>query len=338
MSESLQSIAKQLVAKKKGILAADESNSTAGKRLSAICMESNEETRRQYRDLFLSADGIEEYLSGVILYDETLRQKANNGMSFVEMLTSKGIIPGIKVDMGAKDFPGFPEEKVTEGLDGLPLRMKEYYSLGARFAKWRAVIRINKDIPTDECIHVNAILLARYARIAQDASLVPIIEPEVLLEGDHDIQTAEEITTKVVSSVFYQCTRLRVDLSAIILKTSMVLAGNACAVQPSAEEVAEATVRMLRKSVPAEVPGVVFLSGGQSAVDATNHLDKIAEKEPLPWEIAFSYARALQGPALDVWQGKEENIASAREVFMKRLSLNQLADEGVYEVDMEECA
>lgn len=332
---ALQETAKKMMQKGKGILAADESNKTAGKRLDSINVENNEENRRLYRELFLGAEGIEQYLSGVILYDETLRQKNNAGTLYAEHLEKLGIVPGIKVDMGAKDFPGFPGEKVTAGLDGLRERLEGYYKLGARFAKWRAVITIGDGTPTPECIHTNATILARYARLCQEEGIVPMVEPEVLFEGNHSIEKAEEITRNTVSEVFYQCKRYRVDLRGIILKTSMVLAGNKYEVQSTAEEIGKATVRMLKDAVPEEVPGVVFLSGGQEPVPATEHLDAIADYEPLPWELAFSYARAIQGPALEIWKGKEENVKEAREVFFKRLKMNVAADMGVYADEQE---
>ncbi len=333
--KALQETVKKMMQKGKGILAADESNSTAGKRLSSVGVENTEENRRLYRELFLGADGIEQYLSGVIFFEETLRQKNNKGVLYPEALKELGVVPGIKVDGGAIDFAGFPGEKVTEGLDGLRERLQEYYKLGARFAKWRAVITIGDGIPTKECIHTNAIILARYSRICQEVGIVPMVEPEVIFDGDHSIERAKEVTTNAVSEVFYQAKRLRVELSCMILKTSMVLAGNKHKEQSTPKEIAEATVKTLLEAVPKEVPGVVFLSGGQEAIPATEHLDAIADHEPLPWELAFSYARAIQGPALDVWKGKEENVEKAREEFFKRLRLNVSADMGVYSKEQE---
>lgn len=326
--EELQKIAKQMVAPGKGILAADESESTAGKRLDSVGAENTEEMRRQYRDLFLSAEGIEDYLSGVILHDETMRQAANDGTPFIELLQKKGIIPGIKVDGSTIDMPGFPGEKISAGLDGLRERLKEYYAMGARFTKWRAVITIGDGIPTEECIHTNAMLLALYARTVQEEGMVPMVEPEVLLTGTHSLEKAEEVTTKTVSHLMYELERMRVDLSGVILKTSMVVDGGDDGITSSNEEVAEATVRMLKTACPDNLGGVVFLSGGQNPDEATEHLNAIAQKEPLPWELAFSYARAIQGPALEVWQGKEENVAAAREAFMDRLKANKEADAG----------
>jgi len=331
----LKETIKNLMQTGKGILAADESNGTAGKRLQSVGVPNTEENRRLYRELFLGAKGIESYLSGVIFFDETIRQKNNEGVLYVESLKKLSIVPGIKVDMGTVDFPGFPGEKVTEGLDGLRERLQEYYKLGARFAKWRAVFIIGEGIPTPECLHTNAIILARYARLCQEEGLVPIVEPEVLFEGDHSMEKAEEVTTNVVSTVFYQARRYRVDLSCMILKTSMVLAGKEFPKQSTTKEIAQATVRMLKNSVPEEVPGVVFLSGGQEPIPATEHLDAIVDLMPLPWELAFSYARAIQEPALEIWQGKEGNVEKAREEFFKRLEMNVSADMGVYSKELE---
>ncbi len=334
----LEETVSKLLTKNKGILAADESNGTADKRLASIDVEGGEENRRRYRDLFLCMPGLGKYVSGVILYDETFWQKDCSGkQTFVQSLEKAGIVPGIKVDLGAKDFPGFPEEKLTIGLDDLSTRVENYFKNGAKFTKWRAVIKIDeaKGLPTKESIEANADVLGRYARIAQEAGLVPIVEPEVLLEGPHSIETAEKITKYVVSQVFAKLNEYRVYTPGVILKTSMVINGNANSDEASPEEVADATVRMLLESVPKNVGGVVFLSGGQTAVEATAHLDAIAEREPLPFDIAFSYARALQGPALRIWGGKDENVKLAREEFLKRLKLNQLADAGDYDIEME---
>lgn len=328
MDESLQKIAEQLVTPKKGILAADESNSTAGKRLQSIGVNSSAETRRQYRNLFLNTSGIEEYLSGVILFTETLGQESDDGVLFPDLLKQKGILPGVKVDLGTKPLAGFPHEEVTEGLDGLAERLAQYKPSGCVFTKWRAVIRINDDIPTPEAIHTNAITLARYARVAQDAGYVPIVEPEVLYAGEHSFQRAEEVTSQVLSEVCYQLNRYRADLEATIIKTSMVLPGKDSGEEVSDEEVARATARVLRESVSEEIAGIVFLSGGQEPDEATKHLNAIAELEPFSWEVAFSYARAIQQPVLDVWEGKDENIEAAREEFVRRLKLNTQADMG----------
>jgi len=330
----------KVMAKGKGILAADESNGTADKRLESVNAKTGEEMRRKYRDLFLCMNGNEEYISGVILYDETFNQTDCSGILFPEALNKKGILPGIKVDLGAKDFPGFPDEKLTVGLDDLPERAKAYFDGGARFTKWRAVIKIDEEngLPTNETIEANTDALARYARICQEAGLVPICEPEVLLNGSHSIKVSEDITTEVVKTLFDKLEEYKVYIPGLILKTSMIINGDKNSDEASAEEVAEGTIRMLLNSVPKNVGGVVFLSGGQTAVEASAHLDKMAEIEKekgLPFEIAFSYARALQGPALRIWAGKDENIKPAQEEFLKRLKLNQLADAGDYDISLE---
>lgn len=335
-TQELKETISSLMQTGKGILAADESNSTAGKRLASVGVENSEENRRLYRELFLSTKGIEQYLSGVILADETVRQNNNEGKPFVTHLRELGIVPGIKVDGSTFDFPGFPGEKLTAGLDGLRERLQEYYKLGARFAKWRAVITIGDGIPTDECIHTNSILLALYARLCQEEGIVPILEPEVIYDGDHSIEKAEEVTTKTLSTVFYQAKRYKADLSCLILKTSMVLAGKKYSEESTAEEVGKYTVRTLKNSVPQEVPGIVFLSGGQDPVPATEHLDAITAYEPLPWELAFSYARAIQGPALEIWKGDDANLEKAREEFIERLKMNVSADMSVYSTDLED--
>lgn len=335
--QKLVETVKKLLAKGKGILAADESNGTADKRLESFGIATGEEMRKKFRHLFLCMSGIKEYLTGVILYDETFWQDNCEGVSFRQSLADLGILPGIKVDLGAKDMPGFPDEKLTVGLDDLADRAKRYFDAGAKFTKWRAVIKIDaeKNLPTTECITANTESLARYARIVQEIGLVPIVEPEVLLDGKHDLKTSEKIITIVISTLFEKLAEAKVFLPGLILKTSMVINGNQNTDESSPAEVAEATVRMLKKSVPSEVGGVVFLSGGQTAVEATAHLDAIVEQEPLTWEIAFSYARALQESALRIWAGKDENVASAREEFLKRLRLNKLADEGKYDIALE---
>jgi len=334
MSE-LHSIAMKLVANHKGLLAADESIKTAGKRLASIGLESTEETRRQYRNLFFTTQGIEEGISGVILYEETMAQKADDGTPFVALLQQKGIVPGIKVDKGAKELALFPGEKVTEGLDKLRERFEDFYDQGARFAKWRAVITIGDGIPTDFCIFANVHALARHAALAQEAGIVPVVEPEVLITGDHDLATSEEVTTKVLKELFEQLNAHRVDLKGTLLKSSMAIPGDTCKMQASPEEIAEATIRMFEASVPKEVPGIVFLSGGQSAVQATTNLNAINKRSKGPWTISFSYARALQGPSLEIWKGKKENIEAAQAEFMKRLRANVAANHGEYTQDME---
>jgi len=328
--EALIQTARHLVEKGKGILAADESNRTADKRLSAVGIESNEEMRRQYRELLLMTPEIENYLSGVILYEETLGQHNFHGELFIDVLEKKGIIPGIKVDKGSIPLAGFPDEEVTEGLDGLAARVARYYDLGARFAKWRAVIRIGVDTPTPDGVRANAHVLARYARICQEGGLVPIVEPEVLMHGVHTIDRCETVLTETTRILFDELRRYRVELSALILKSSMVLPGDESGSPMDPKEVAWRTVRALKASVATEVPGVVFLSGGQTPEEATKNLNEMAHLEPLPFEIAFSYARALQGPALEKWRGKGENWEAAQEVFLERIKETAKADLGEY--------
>lgn len=329
----LYSIAQKMVAPNKGILAADESNPTATKRLASIQMESTPENRRQYRELFLGTKGIENAISGVILYDETIRQTLSDGTPFVKHLESIGVLPGIKVDLGLKELPGFPGEKISVGLDALDTRLQEYYAMGARFAKWRSVIAIGPNLPTEACMKANAMVMALYAGFCQAANIVPMIEPEVLLDNDHDLQRAEEVTTRTLELCFDALREYHVDLKSLILKSSMVIPGNKCADQSSLEEIAEATIRCLKETVPAEVPGVVFLSGGQTAEQATNNLRAInqaAQKSGgAPWQLTFSYARALQGPPLAIWAGKPENLPKAREVFTERLTANSKARMGL---------
>lgn len=337
-TDLLMNTCRKLMSKGKGILAADESNGTADKRLEQFGIKPSPELRHKYRELLLATPEIEKYISGVIFYDETFWQDSISlKKSFVQVLEEKNIVPGIKVDLGAKDFPGFPGEKLTIGLDDLPERAKKYAEAGARFAKWRCVITIDEslDLPTNECIEANADTLGRYARIAQEAGLVPIIEPEVLLEGSHSIEICEEVTSRVLETVFDKMIEYRVFVPGLILKTSMVIGGNKNDAENSVIEVAEATVRTLKKFVPDNIGGVVFLSGGQTAVEASAHFDAIAEMEPLPWEIAFSYSRALQIPALRTWAGKDENVAEARKEFLNRLEMNHLADLGDYDITLE---
>ena len=335
--KSLEQIAAQLMLPHKGILAADESNSTAGKRLAEHGISNSEENRRLYRELFFGTPDIEKYVSGVILYDETFWQKSNSGKTYPNFLAEKDILPGIKIDLGAKDFPGFPGEKLTVGLDDLPERAKKYAESGATFVKWRAVIAIDEEnnLPTEEAIEANADALGRYARICQEAGMVPIIEPEVLLNGPHSIETSEEITTKVLKKVFEKMDEYRAYVPGVILKTSMVINGNENPDEATIKEVADLTVKVLLETVPKNIGGVVFLSGGQTPVEATAHFDAIAEKEPLPFEITFSYGRALQGPSLVIWKGEPENIDAARTEIIKRLEMNTLADSGDYDISLE---
>jgi fructose-bisphosphate aldolase class I len=331
----LEATARALVAKGKGILAADESHPTIQKRFSGIGVESNEENRRAYRDMLFSTQGAEKFISGVILFDETIRQKAGDGALFVDVLKRKGIIPGIKVDKGTVSMPGFPNEKITMGLDGLGERLNEYYALGARFAKWRAVISIAPGIPTLACIHANAHALALYAALSQEAGLVPIVEPEVLMDGDHGIARCEEATDAALRSVFAQLREYRVLLEGMLLKPNMVLSGKASQKQAGVDEVAKATIRCLQRTVPAAVPGIVFLSGGQSAEKATQHLNAMNAMGAHPWEISFSYGRALQDPALKAWKGSATNVVAAQKQFHHRAQCNGAARFGKYTDQLE---
>jgi fructose-bisphosphate aldolase class I len=331
----LEATARALVAKGKGILAADESHPTIQKRFTAIGVESSEENRRSYRDLLFSTQGAEEFISGVILFDETIRQKANDGTLFVDVLKRKSIIPGIKVDKGTVAMPGFPNEKITMGLDGLSERLSEYRALGARFAKWRAVIAIGPGIPTKACINANAHALALYAALSQEAGLVPIVEPEVLMDGDHDIERCEEATDAALMSVFAELHEYRVSLEGMLLKPNMVLAGKQSPKQASIAQVAETTIRCLLRTVPAAVPGIVFLSGGQSAELATQHLNAMNAIGTHPWQISFSYGRALQDPALKAWKGSASNVVAAQKQFYHRAKCNGAARFGKYSDQLE---
>ena len=331
----LSKTAAAMVAKGKGILAADESSGTCETRFKSVGVDCTEENRRTYRGLLFTTPGVEQYLSGVILFDETLRQKTNDGVPFAQYLAKKGIIPGIKVDAGAKNLPLHPGEKVTEGLDGLPKRLEEYFKLGARFAKWRAVITIGPGIPTHACIYANAHALARYAAACQEASIVPIIEPEVLLDGDHTIERSEEVTEATLRACYAANAAYNVVPEYVILKASMVVPGKNCAKQANAEEVAERTVRVLRRTVPASQPGVVFLSGGQSDEAATAHLNAMASMKGLPWPLTFSYSRALQNPALKTWKGQAGNVGAAQRAFHHRAHMNSLAAEGKWKPELE---
>ena len=334
-TNTLAETATQLVAPGKGILAADESHPTIEKRFKAINVPSTEETRRAYRELLCGAPGIGEHISGVILFDETLRQKAADGRPLAELLTLAGIIPGIKVDRGAKALAGFPGEKVTEGLDGLRERFAEYRSLGARFSKWRAVITIGEGIPTPWCLAANAHALARFAALSQEAGLVPIVEPEVLMDGDHPLERCEEVTAAAHRAVFAALADHRVALDGMLLKPNMVLPGKDCPRQGSPEQVAEATVRCFKQHVPAAVPGVVFLSGGLSDLDATRNLNALNRQGDVPWQLSFSFGRALQAPALRIWGGKPDQVEAAREVLLHRARCNGAARFGKYTPAME---
>ena len=332
----IQDIAQAMVAKGKGILAADESTPTCTKRFKSINVESTEKNRNAYRDMLFTADGIENHISGVILFDETIRQSTVNGsISFPEHLSALGIIPGIKVDKGAKQLANTDDEKITEGLDGLRDRLKEYYGLGARFAKWRAVITIGEDIPTAYCISANAHALARYAALCQEQEIVPIVEPEILMDGTHTIEESYQLTTETLYTVFYELASQGVELEGMVLKPNMVLSGYDCSEQASIQEVAEMTLDCFFNTVPAAVPGIAFLSGGQSDELATAHLNAMNQIEGTPWNLTFSYGRALQAPALKAWSGRAENIPTAQEALMKRAIFNGLATKGEYSSDME---
>jgi fructose-bisphosphate aldolase, class I len=331
----LEQTARALVAPGKGILAADESSGTIKKRFDSIGVESTEENRRFYRDLLFTTDGAEEFISGVILYDETIRQSSADGTPFPRLLESRGIIPGIKVDTGAKDLANAPGEKVTEGLDGLRERLEEYRELGARFTKWRAVITIGDEIPSSYCVWTNAHALARFAALSQEAGLVPIVEPEVLMDGDHTIERSFEVTSRTLHAVFIELRDQRVHFEQMLLKPNMVLSGYDCSEQASIDEVAAQTLRCFRRHLPAAVPGVVFLSGGQSDENATAHLNAMNALGPHPWELSFSYGRALQAPALKAWGGSAENAEAAQKAFYVRAKLNGLARSGSYSPELE---
>src|SRR2546427_1842690 len=334
-TENLEAMAKKLVAPGKGILAADEGSGTIEKRLKSINVPSTEEPRRAYREILFTTAGAGDFISGVILFEETIRQKTRDGRTFVEALEQQGIIPGIKVDKGAKAMANFPGEKVTEGLDGLHERLAEYRQLGARFAKWRAVISIGDKIPTDRCIASNAELLARYAALCREADLVPIVEPEVLMDGAHKIERHFEVPQQTLESVFHALYEHRVVLEAMLLKPNMVLSGKDCPEQASVQEVAEATLRCMKHVVPAAVPGLVFLSGGQSDSEATEHLNAMNQLPDLPWQLSFSFGRALQAPVLKAWKGDPENVAEAQRAFHHRALCNSKARFGKYTEEME---
>ena len=340
--EALNKIATAMVAPGKGILAADESSGTIKKRFDSIGVESTENNRRDYREmLFRTEQAMRDHISGVILFDETIRQNAADGTPLVKLIEDAGSIPGIKVDKGAKDLAGAPGEKVTEGLDGLRERLAEYYELGARFAKWRAVIDIaGMDIPSGYCISTNAHALARYAALCQEANIVPIVEPEVLMDGDHDIDRCYDVTEFTLKSLFDELYAQDVELEGTILKPNMVIAGKKCPTQASVEEVAEKTVHCFRAAVPAGLPGIVFLSGGQSDEEATAHLNAMnaGYKDRMPWGLSFSYGRALQAAPLKAWSGKADNVPAAQAAFAHRAKMNGLAQLGSWTADQEKTA
>jgi len=339
MTEQLQELAASLVARGKGILAADETVPTLTRRFDALHIPSNERTRREYREMLFTFPGAAEFISGVILQDETIRQKSAAGVPLAEVLSRQGIMPGIKVDTGARPLAGCPGETVTEGLDGLRERLAEYRDLGARFAKWRAVIRIGDGMPSAACVGANAHALARYAALCQEQGLVPIVEPEVLMDGAHTVERCEQVTGSILHAVFTGLAEQRVMLEAMLLKPNMVTAGSQCSAAASGQEVAVATLRCLRRHVPAAVPGIVFLSGGQEERLATSHLDAI-NRLPIakPWTISFSYGRALQDPALKAWHGSDENLKAGAQAIAQRARLNSAASLGAYTEEMESAA
>jgi fructose-bisphosphate aldolase class I len=333
--QQLQSTAQALVAEGRGILAADESDGTIKKRFDSIGVESTEDNRRAYRELLFATEGAEEFISGVILFDETIRQSASGGTPFPKLLESKGIIPGIKVDKGAKPLALTDGETVTEGLDGLRARLEEYRELGARFAKWRATYSIDAEKPSEYCVWTNAHALARYAALCQEADLVPIVEPEVLQDGTHTIEQSRKATGRVLQAVYTELHDQRLDFRGTLLKPNMVLSGYDASDRASADEVAEATLECFYKHVPAAVPGVVFLSGGQSDEDATAHLNAMNARGPHPWQLSFSYGRALQAPALKAWGGKPDNVEAAQRAYYHRAKMNGAARTGMYAPEME---
>jgi fructose-bisphosphate aldolase class I len=334
-AQELNATAKEIVADHRGILAADESTGTIAKRFDSIGIASTEESRRFYRQLLFTASGMEEFVGGVILYDETIRQSTDDGTPFAQVLSSKGVVPGIKVDTGAQDLAGHRGEKVTEGLDGLRGRLEEYVGLGARFAKWRAVITIGAGIPSDACIHANAHALARYASLCQEAGLVPIVEPEVLMDADNTIERCYEVTAHTLHATFAELETIGVDLQGALLKPNMVISGKGCAEQAPAEQIAELTIDCFLRHVPAAVPGIVFLSGGQSEVEATENLNAI-NKIGGPWPLSFSYGRALQQSALKAWAGDADNAPAAQAAFTHRARMNALAVAGEWSTELEE--
>lgn len=328
-TQALQYTARMIVADGKGILAADESTGTIAKRFAVIGLENTENNRRAYREMLFTAPGIGEYISGVIMYDETFRQNASTSEAFVKLLEREGILPGIKVDEGTKEMDGSPEEKVTKGLERLPPRLEEYAKLGGKFAKWRAVYIISETLPSDANIRENAKSLADYARACQEAGIVPIVEPEVLMDGTHSQARCEEVSKKVLRAVFEELAVASVALEGMILKPNMVVPGSG-AEKATPEKIAEATLRLFNKVVPKEVPGIAFLSGGQSEIEATANLNAMNARGPHPWKLTFSYGRALQDSALKTWGGKPEKVAQAQKVFLHRAHMNSLASLGKY--------
>ncbi len=334
-TEAMQETARALVAPGKGVLAADESTPTMAKRLAAVGLESTEARRRSYRELLFTTDGLSEHISGVILFDETVRQQDAEGTPLPELLRRRGIVPGIKVDRGTRSLAGCPGEVATQGLDGLRERLEEYAALGLRFAKWRAVLHIADGLPSTACVEANAHELARYAALAQEAGLTPIVEPEVLMDGSHDLGTCAEVTERVLREVYAQLGRQRVVLEATLLKPNFVLPGAEAATRAGDDQIALATLEVLRRTVPAAVPGILFLSGGQSDAQATARLDAVNRLAPQPWELSFSFGRALQAPVLQAWAGADAHRAAAQAALLTRARLNGAARRGAYSVDLE---
>ena len=332
---TLEEIANYIVSDGKGILAADESNPTCGKRFDSIGVESSETNRRDYREMLFRASGMQDNIGGVILFDETIRQNAEDGTSLVELIKHQGALPGIKVDKGLAPLESSLEETVTQGLDGLDERCKEYVSLGAKFTKWRAVIKISESLPTEECIEANMQALAKYAKIVQNNNMVPMVEPEVLMDGSHTIDQCYETTSKSLKSLFRCLKEEGVNIAGTILKPNMVTSGSTAESQATAQKVAEMTVKCLNENVPSDLPGVTFLSGGQSDVDATAHLDAMNKIGGFPWKLSFSYGRALQQPSLKAWLGKEENIPLAQDALSHRALMNKLAANGAWNSGLE---
>jgi fructose-bisphosphate aldolase class I len=338
VTSQLEQTARALVAPGRGILAADESSGTIKKRFDSINLESTEANRRAYREMLFRTPKLGDHISGVILYDETIRQNAEDGTPLVKVVSDAGMIPGIKVDTGAKPLAAFPGEQVTEGLDGLRERFAEYVTLGARFAKWRAVINIGDGIPTSFCIEANAHALARYAALAQEAGLVPIVEPEVLMDGDHSIERCYDATLATLRALFEQLYAHRVSFEGTLLKTNMVLPGKDAEEQATSSQIAHETLRCLRNSVPAAIPGIVFLSGGQADIPATENLNEMNKLGPHPWELSFSYGRALQAPALKAWKGDPSNVEAGQRELLHRAICNGAARDGTYTKDLENAA
>ena len=332
---TLEEIAEYIVSDGKGILAADESNPTCGKRFDSIGVESTESNRRDYREMLFRSSGMKDNIGGVILFDETIRQNAQDGTPLVELIKNQGALPGIKVDKGLVPLDSSPEETLTQGLDGLNERCKEYFTLGAKFTKWRAVIKISDDIPTDACIQANMEALARYAKIVQENNMVPMVEPEVLMDGNHSIERCYEVTSKSLDTLFKCLKDQGVNIAGTILKPNMVTSGSTAEAQASIQEVAEMTVQCLQENVPSDLPGITFLSGGQSDVNATAHLDAMNKIGGFSWKLSFSYGRALQQPSLKAWLGKEENVPQAQEALSHRALMNKLAANGAWNLDLE---